>query len=238
MILDEKDCKKNFEVYEKKEVDKSGGTTSYMIMGTNSNKKGHLHKEIDEFGSFENKPIKIPKGYKKVTEKRRNQYVNDWACKKRKTRKQKDKLKDKLKGSLSWNSWYDKSRKHWLTLKDFKAMKKDAKVIVLLLHRNALDAPMTKFKENTPYRPEIFFKSEKKSIVYKGNMNVVLNKESEPWGLDIEYKKDKWYPLSEGYLHKGKKKHWSEFSKNTAVGYRGPLILWSDLKKLPSLYFS
>ena len=32
------------------------------------------------------------------------------------------------------------------------------KIVVLPLHRNVLDGPMTKYKENVPYTPEIFFK--------------------------------------------------------------------------------
>lgn len=32
-------------------------------------------------------------------------------------------------------------------------------------------------------------------------------------------------------------KHWTKFKKDNHVGFRDPMILWSDLKKLPKLYF-
>ena len=46
-----------------------------------------------------------------------------------------------------------------------------------------------------------------------------------------------WYPIFDGQLLKGKK-HWSKLPKKTHVGLKGPMILWTDLKKLPKLYFN
>lgn len=48
-----------------------------------------------------------------------------------------------------------------------------------------------------------------------------------------------WYPLMDGaipsngrFLWEGLKP-WCEFHPDTLVGYRGPFVLWSDLKNLP-----
>ena len=243
MKLDPEVCKERFELYEQITKDKYGGKTFALLTGARSDKNGYLHKEVDEYGSFETTPIKIPRGYKRATQKKRDRYVQDWACKKRKTKKERKKLSSKLKGALDWDKWYKASRKYWLTIKDFKEMKKGDKIVVLPIHSNALDGPQTYFKENTAFRPEKFFKTEKDTITYQGNMQVGskhLNKpDNKSWGLDIEYAKNKWSTLFDGNLIMKNKspKHWTKFNENTPVGYRGPMILWSDLKKLPKLYY-
>jgi hypothetical protein len=238
--LDEQQCAERFEQYERITKDKYGAKTSEILMGARSDKKGYLHKEVNEYGIFETNPIKIPRGYKKTTQKRRQRYIRDWACKKRKTKKE----KGKLKGALEWDNWYKASRKYWLTINDFKNMKKGAKIVVLPLHINVLDGPQTYFKESLAYSPEQFFKSEKDTITYQGNMQVNskhLNKpDNKLWGLDLEYAKNKWSTLFDGNLHMKNKspKHWTKFTENTPVGYRGPMILWSNLKKLPKIYYT
>jgi len=242
MKLDPKECKERFEIYEK--VTHDNGTMIETIRGSKAEKSGFIHEEKNEYGGFEKTPTRIPKGYRKISQKKIDRYVNDWACKKPKTRKQKKTMHDKLKGALEASKWYDSSRKYWLTLKDFENMKKGSKVVVLSFHQNAMDSATTYFKENTPYLPEKFFKTEKDTITYHGNMQVGskhLNKpDNKSWGLDIEYAKNKWSTLFDGCLiSKGKTpRHWSKFKPSTPVGYRGPMILWSDFKKLPKIYYS
>jgi hypothetical protein len=52
---------------------------------------------------------------------------------------------------------------------------------------------------------------------------------------DIEYKKDYWYPLQDG---KVSGKHWSRFPKDTTkLGWRGAMIPWKDVSKLPKVYY-
>ena len=85
MNLDQEECKDRFELYEKRH-----GRTSYQLAGVKSEKKGYFHKEVNEYGKFELKATKIPRGFKKVTQKRKDKYVHDWACKNRKTKKQKN----------------------------------------------------------------------------------------------------------------------------------------------------
>jgi hypothetical protein len=244
MKLEPNECKEKFEVYER--VTRGNGITTETIRGSKAGKPGFIHKEVNEYGSFEETPTRIPKGYRKISQKKIHRYVDDWACKKRKTKKQKKTLANSLKGALDSAKWYNSSRKYWLTLKDFETMKKGSKIVVLSLHQNSMDAATTYFKENTPYYPEKFFKSEKDTITYQGNMQVGSKHLNEPdnksWGLDIEYAKNKWSTLFDGNLHsKGNThspKHWSKFNPSTPVGYRGPMILWSDLKKLPKIYYT
>jgi hypothetical protein len=228
MKLDKEECRDRFELYEKKVVDKRGGVTKHLLSGARG-AKGMIHIETSEFSTFDDKPTKIPRGYKKVTQKRRNQYVNDWACKTKQTKKLKQRTATKLAGALPWEKWYQKSRKYWMTFKEFKAMKKGDKVIVLSLHNNVLDGPLTYFKENVAYRPEKFFKSEKDTVIYNGDMEIISSKvvkNKQPIKLDVEYKKGSWLPIEK-----------EKYPGNPNVGYWGPYILWSDLQKLPKLYY-
>tara|TARA_B100002019_G_scaffold261224_1_gene247833 strand:+ start:16 stop:855 length:840 start_codon:yes stop_codon:yes gene_type:complete len=278
MIVSQEQCINDFIRYQKKEkiFNKEGkliGTDIKIIYGITSDKPGYIHISINENNQFEDKPTKVPKGYKKVNKPAFiKDIAKDFYCTQKKkvsnkqgntkkvikgskqstknTKKSK-KLNIKLKGALEFAKWYNNSRKYWLTIKDIERMKNKGKIVVLPLHRNVLDGPQTYHKENTPYKPETFFKTEKDTFVNYGNMSGIFIKydqhDKTPKPLDIEYKKDKWYPLFDGYLPDkdvqtgnkllGKKKHWTEFKKNSHIGFRGPMILWDDLKKLPKLYF-
>lgn len=261
MKLDRNSCIEQFSRYEKKteHYSRSGkkiGTSSQIIDGIESDKKGYIHESSDDYGNFEDKPIKIPTGYKKKTglktKKLLRNIAENFYCKTPKSKKEKQILSKKVKGALEWSKWEDKSKKYWLTIKDIERLKNGDKLVVLPLHRNVLDIPFDTHKKNTSYRPERVFKSEKDTYVYHGDLNVISkvynDKDTEPWGLDVEYKKDYFYPLIDGYLPAkdpqklskllGKKTHWTKFPKKTHVGWRGPMILWSDLKKLPKLYFT
>jgi hypothetical protein len=286
MIVAQEKCINDFVRYQKvtqhyRPDGKKGGKTIEILDGIESDKPGYIHQAIDENNKFEDKPTKVPKGYKKINKPAFiKDIAKDFYCTQSKvvsnkpnstkkvtkvskqstkgsklstknTKKSK-KLNTTLKDALHFfDKWYDSSRKYWLTIKDIESMKNKGKIVVLPLHRNVLDGPQTYHKEKISYKPETFFKTEKDTFVNYGDMSGIFIKydqhDKTPKPLDIEYKKDKWYPLFDGYLQDedvqtgnkllGKKKHWTEFKKNTHVGFRGPMILWKDLKKLPNLYF-
>ena len=80
-------------------------------------------------------------------------------------------------------------------------------------------------------------------IKYKWQNNT---EEALNFEFEIEYKKNNWYPLINGTLPAedeqgfsqllGIEKNWSEFPKKTHIGWRGPIILWNDLKHLDKVY--
>ena len=147
-----------------------------MMIGARSERKGYYHPEVDEkYGIFEEKPAKIPKGFKRVTQKRRDRYLADWACKKRKTLKQKKQLANKLRGALEWDKWYNASRKYWLTLDDFKKMKKGDKLVVLPIHQNALDDHKLILKSVTHLGQKNFLNLKKIPELIKEIWRWVLN---------------------------------------------------------------
>ena len=169
MKVNPKKCLNDFIRYQKKTKSfnndgKLLGTTIDILNGLKSDKQGYIHESINEYSTFEDKPIKVPKGYKKISKKKLNKIDLDFYCKKSKSKneisKQTKNLNNKLKGALHFEKWYNASRKYWLTIKDVKNLTPKHKILVLPLHRNVLDGPMTKYKKNEPYTPETFFKKE------------------------------------------------------------------------------
>ena len=147
--------------------------------------------------------------------------------------------------------WYLKSKKFWLKKKDFEKMKIGEKKDVLMLDRNVWDV-LDKKAKNKPFEPEKFFSKSKASIEYLGDMKIKLTykinkkKQTDEVELHVNYKRGMWYPLKDGILPAkdkqgvftllGKDKPWNKFRKDTPMGIRGPMIEWSNLKKLPKVY--
>lgn len=257
MKLEGENCIKRIEIWEKKEKVKNGGTLISSMWGASSEKKGYIHENIDEYGNFSDKPTKIPPGYKK-RKRTKKHYGNEWAkeyfCKKEKSKKQIEKLDKKLKDSLDYYSWYDKTRKYWITFKDIEKLKKNEKIDLLSLDRNVLDVAYDINKPNVSYKAKRFFRDNKITYIHDkeifGKIKI-SDKIGAPTIYDsvfnVEYKKDFWYPMYNGYLPAkdkqkifkllGKRTHWSKFPKKTHVGFRGPLIRWSDVDKLPKIHY-
>ena len=253
MKLSQAECIEKFKLYKKVTKTKNGGILTEYLEGIPSSKKNHIHESTSEYGDFDNKPKKIPKGYKINKSKKMSgpKYIKDFVCRERKikTKKQLKKEADKLKGGLKFDDWYEKSRKYWLSINDITKLKPNVKLVLLSLHRNVLDIPYDTLKDKKLYKPEVFFKDSKDTYIHKKDLVGDLKIDGgieEDITFDVEYKKDFWYPLQNGYLPAkdpqrafkllGKKTHWTKFNKKTHVGFRGPIMLWSDLKKMPKIY--
>lgn len=254
MKLTQEECIENFKIYTRVTEDKSGGIMTEYLEGIPGDKKNYIHESTSEYGDFDNKAIKIPKGYKLNKSKKIGdpEWVKEYVCKLRKNKTQKvvkKKETEKLKGGLIFNDWYNKSKKYWLTINDIIKLKPNDKIVLLSLHRNVLDIPYDTLKDNKLYKPEVFFKDSKDTYVHKkdlvGDLKFDRGMEKDIT-FDVEYKKGSWYPFSNGYLPAkdsqgrfkllGKKTHWTKFNKKTHIGFRGPIMLWSDLKKMPKIY--
>jgi len=150
-------------------------------------------------------------------------------------------------------NWIQQYRKYWITIKDIEKLESNKKIKLLVLDRNIWN---DRHKRGKLYKPENFFVNNS-AIYWKNNMTSLegkikhewQNKDDEPYDFEfeIEYKKNNWYPLINGILPAedeqgffqllGHNKSWSQFSKSTHIGNRGPMILWSNLKKLKKVYF-
>ena len=268
MIIPQEECIKDIHIYQHSKKTKNGGTLIKSIWGIPSKtKEGYIHETENDYATFSDKPIKIPKGYIKL-KRTKKRYSDDWArtylCKKRKTKKQENAIKKKLDGALEYNDWYDRSRKYWLTIGDVLKMKHGDAQEFLMLDRNATDVAFSINKENRGYQATKFFRDNKIKYIHldgvSGNLTqkykmtdfktkkTTIQTDNYDTVFHVEFRKHNWYPFFDGYLpakdHQnafkllGKKIHYTKFPKNTALGFRGPLIRWSDVSKLPKVYYN
>lgn len=166
-------------------------------------------------------------------------------------------LYEEKHSALEENEWLQLANTKFLTIGDFKKMKKNSVHKFALFDRNLTDVT----HDNTLhkiYEPKDFFKKCYKSIYthYDGLFGEII----DTWGNHskqisrIDYWQifvkeiDCWHVLTEGCIRaifpyidyppgiEGKK--WNEFSDDTLVGWRGPMMYESDLEKMPSIFIN
>jgi len=157
------------------------------------------------------------------------------------------------------DKWIDKHlAPRYLTIADITRMKSGEKLKVLTLDRNMGDSCMDtdinpEFKS---IRPEKFFRPSwavyTHGVGLKGTLKfewMDAGKAPDDFVFDLEFKKGSWYPLHEdkrtgtptlpkcAFTKPCGGKTWDTFAKSTHVGWRGPMVAWSHLAKLPPLWW-
>jgi hypothetical protein len=146
---------------------------------------------------------------------------------------------------------------YWITIRDIVALKPRQKVKFLCFDRNydeLYNQRKIPLKPGKLYTPQYFFRNnyimEYTHDHDLSGYRVFKDMEgSDAFEFDIEYKPGHWYPLENGSLPtvdpqglvnfgKNAGKHYMQFPPDTHVGWRGPMIRWSDLKYMPKVYFT
>lgn len=165
------------------------------------------------------------------------------------------------KNALIESDWLFKASKYFITIKDILSMKEGDKDIFILFDRNLFDSTHNN-KENKIYKPEHYFRGY--SIIYThvyGLFGKMVfydnNKLLDSWYLDhydywqVNLSTGWWTKLTDGKLTQLPKpqpkidfpnglenKLWNTLPKNTFIGWRGPMMRLSDLKKMPNIYWN
>ena len=214
---------------------------------------GFIYKGLTN-SKFSVEPIKISKGYKKIKNINKEWILSVYLKPYISPEKIHKKIQKLNKGGLELNEWIDHYKDKWLTIKDVKDLPLNKKIKLLLLDRNIYD-DKDHIKEAKLYTPSFFFK---KNVAWywktdnnnlKGKIKYKWQKETdEPYNFEfhVEYKEDNWYPLTNGVLPAkdeqqictllNNEKHITEFTEDTHVGYRGPIMFWKEIKKLDKIY--
>ena len=167
---------------------------------------------------------------------------------------------------LEMYNFMEKTRYMHLTLGDLKGLCAGETIDVLSWDGNWEEYWIWENAKNEhPYDPHVFFKQNRCKITNHGNGKWDITFSwgqtvEHPVHLDISeldfiserHKKGYFYHLDNnsclnnnkhkkefGYVHVDKqnfKKHWLEFPDEYRVGFRGPMMLWSDLDKCPKVY--
>jgi hypothetical protein len=240
-------CINNFARYEKK-TGKKNGVIAEILQGQSFEKGDGKRYIIDEDNG---KIIEIPNDYKRKTIKN-IEWVRDLFCK-----IPVNSVKLKSQGALEYEAWFKKSEAKWLKISDIMKLAPGQKIKVVSLHRNTGDRSMDSNinPRGSAIKPERFFRNMIVDYRHFKDMEGTLyfknddNEKEWDFELEVEYKPGFWYPLKDGYIPSkdpqnilnfflGRKVHWKDLDRNTHIGFRGPMILLENVKKLPLIYYS
>lgn len=237
MKLSPKECLDKF-VYYIVTTKRGKRRTHYLLKGVQF-EKGYLHKFVD-LCEFEDKKTKIPKSaVKKQVDRKR---IKLFFCH--------EPIPFPSLNGLEQEEWIKEAEKKSITKATIDKMKPKEKLEVLFLDWDLYDATMSVNKPNRLYKPTYFFRKNKgvfkKEEGGKGMIKYPWSNKFEPFELHVEWKKFHWYPLTNGILPArdrrdqkllGKKMSWDQLSSKTRVGWNGPMVKWSDIKKMSSLFW-
>lgn len=240
--VDHEQCMNTFMVYNKK-TRHDGYTSVHTLRGVPA-EPGHIHKHVDG-NQFAKEPTEIPKGYRKRSNPTK-EWMEEFACPKPMPSERLAALKS---GGLEVDAWAKRSRKHWLTIQDVLNLEPGEAIKVLMLDRNVGDYISNRNKKAMLYKPAPFFAGNtalfRKTADLAGKLS--LRGTTVPFEFDIEFKTDQWYPLTDGKLPArdsqglfqlfGYERTWTSFSPKTHVGWRGAMIPWTEVSKLPNVYY-
>jgi hypothetical protein len=156
---------------------------------------------------------------------------------------------------LELKEWCESIKDECLTIQDVTRMENGEKIKVLLMDRNLYDTVCEVNKGNRLYSPEEFFQYKTATYTHDRDLKGHLichwkdrDSKDYPFEFDIEYILGNWYPLKDGYLPKkdpqgfakfeySEPKHYSTFSNNTRIGWRGEMMLWSKINDTRKVFW-
>jgi hypothetical protein len=145
----------------------------------------------------------------------------------------------------------------WITAKDIKNLKKGDKLTLISLNRNIYDQiddnkPYVAYNAAILFKPlKCFYIHEKDSKGYMFWSWDIETKHDFEW--ELEYKAKHWYPIENGVFPAndtqilelfGKKDpllgyelNWENVPNSMHLGFRGPMLQWKYVSKLPYVYY-
>jgi len=155
------------------------------------------------------------------------------------------------------------SKPYHLKINDIKKLRPGDELDVVIWDRNFEEYHIWEnCKSEKLYDSKEFFKENRHKITYQGYIKWDIH---FPYGETIQHPVHlntsgletnwEWYAISQqdGYVNitneilksgeiipkhwKSKRIHWTEFPETTRVGWRGPIMLWEDLDKMPNVYY-
>lgn len=148
--------------------------------------------------------------------------------------------------------WIRETRQYHLTISDILKLKEGDTIRVVHLDRNILDTCEYHNKPSVISDPQYFFRQSIGNYTHEQNLKgwfKFIEDSGRDFEFDVEYKKNHWYPLDNGQLPDSNEESmcsfgdklgwkWNQFSLDTRIGWRGPMIEISKLKHCPNVYFT
>jgi len=149
---------------------------------------------------------------------------------------------NRMKG-LDLFKWVERVRKYYLTIGDIEKMKSGEKLDIVLLYPELFDPGILKAPRNQLLSSESL-KKIAGTYIHKDGITGILNVaggiiySDKDDALQVQINKG-WHNFYDGFLRKYNlktKMNYTDLPKSTPVGWKGPLIRVSDLKKMPMFY--
>ena len=198
-------------------------------------------------GRFAREATVVPPGYRRINEKPTKEWLTRFGCMRPMSSAQRRTLE---RGGLDYDAWYERSRRAWLSIADVRRMRVGETVKVLMLHRNVLDEADR--PERRLHAAQRFFSKRSVAVLTRApgdGLAVLLDCDDCGDGafeFDVEFATDRWYPLKNGRLPArdpqglfallGRETPWAALPPSTHVGWRGPMVPWDAVAKMPAVY--
>ncbi len=226
---------------------------NYTVFTTGTNQVGGVYKLVDGeknmlkahgYNHFCKETRPVPAG---ATFEELNDYQRDHFCR--------DAHPEPQLNGLKLQAWQEHIREQCLTILDLLQLKHGQQLKVLVIDRNLCDVVCNDNHGNTLYDPELFFRYNTATYTHNEGLqgNIIYHwrdQDSQDYRFEfeIEYEKDRWYPLEDGQLPKTdpqgfssfsyqNPKLWSSFPQTTRIGWRGPMLLWEKVRDQPKVYW-
>lgn len=144
--------------------------------------------------------------------------------------------------------WIKKTKGKHLTVADWKKWKVGQTKDVAIFDRNFEEYFIwEKTVKGRTYKPSYFFKENHHKITKKSDFEMeIAYKQGYTVDQNLEVETSKWSKkyiwvlVKDGYVDIPDEKvkvKWSDISNKTRVGFRGPTMLWKDVKSGPDVYW-
>jgi len=161
-------------------------------------------------------------------------------------------------GAKRLGAWVERCRKGWLTIGDVLKLKPGDSIKVLVMDSDLIDVVSVANDRGAAYNPARFFR--KNTAIFRRDATkpdhwsrpqnglsgtIRWVDEEVPFEFEVEFN-NSWMPLRNGYVGRWPglvprvygKTHWTSFPKTTHIGWRGPMMAWSRVAKMPKVYWS
>jgi hypothetical protein len=164
--------------------------------------------------------------------------------------------------SIPINKWVDKMKPNYLKISDIESLRKGEKLKLLCIDRNFYDLcdnsmVYTETNPEIPIKPTLFCKNNYiidyihcENIQGESHWKGIDTKyEYSAFNFHLNYFSHYWYPLdNNGFLPKKDpdgmmnfkdiELNYKNYDKSTLIGWRGPMLKWSDVEASTDLVTS
>jgi hypothetical protein len=143
--------------------------------------------------------------------------------------------------TLTIDQWAQKARPFFLTKAAIESLKVGKTLDLLVLHRNVLD---TKVPHVHPVTAAKYFFADRLRFTSLGKLKGVITWPGDPTHhvieLHAELKPGLWYPARSHHKDQSFQQLFGDqkpgLHSHTLVGIRGPMMLWTNVKKMDARY--